>query len=95
MSPSLTTSAAGRAYDYNRVVGGRAQMNGAVGMALGQNDDVYITQKALFFFDVSKLTIGSEVDDEVLITSFREIEQSHFDDAGPPASRSTPSKRFM
>jgi hypothetical protein len=83
MSPSLTTSAAGRAYDYNRVVGGRAQMNGAVGMALGQNDDVYITQKALFFFDVSKLTIGPDVDDEVLVTSFREIEQNHFDDAWP------------
>jgi len=83
MSPSLTTSAAGRAFDYNRVVGGRQQMNGIVGMAFGEGDDVYITQKALFFFDVSKLKIGSEVDDEELVVSFREIDDAHFNGAWP------------
>ena len=49
MTPSLTTSAAGRTYDYNRVVGGREQMNGIVSMAFGAKDEIYITQKALFF----------------------------------------------
>ena len=58
-------------------------MNGIVGMAFGEGDDVYITQKALFFFDVSRLTIESEPDDEKLITSFREIDSSHFEDAWP------------
>jgi DNA-binding beta-propeller fold protein YncE len=83
MSPSLTTSAASRAYDYNRVVGGRQQMNGIVSMAFGEDDSVYITQKALFFFDVSKLKIGSEIDDEEFVLSFREIDSSHFEDAWP------------
>lgn len=58
-------------------------MNGIVGMAFGEDDDVYITQKALFFFDVSRLKIGSEVDDEELIVSFREIDESHFENAWP------------
>ena len=83
MSPSLTTSAAGRAYDYDRVVGGRQQMNGIIGMALGEDDSIYYTQKALFFFDVSQLKIGPEPDDEEFIRSFREIDASHFEDAWP------------
>ncbi len=83
MSPSLTTSAAGRAYDYNRVVGGRQQMNGIMGMAFGEGDDVYITQKALFFFDVSKLRIGPDVDDEEWVSSFRELDEDLFEGAWP------------
>lgn len=83
MSPSLTTSAAGRAYDFSRVVGGRQQMNGIISMAFGQDDDVYITQKALLFFDVTRLKIGPEPDDEELVMSFRDIDPNNFDGAWP------------
>ena len=92
MSPSLTTSAAGRAYDYSRVVGGRQQMNGIVSMAFGQDDNIYITQKALFFFDVSKLKIGPEPDDEELIASFREMDPDLFDGAWPACLAVSPSQ---
>ena len=83
MTPSLTTSAAGRTYDYNRVVGGREQMNGIVSMAFGAKDEIYITQKALFFFDVSKLKIGPEPNDEKMIISFREKDPDFFEGTWP------------
>ena len=82
MSPSLTTSAAGRAYDFSHVVGGR-QITGIVNMAFGQDDDVYITKKSLYFFDVMRLTIGAEPGDEEEVTSFREVNPGFFDGAWP------------
>ena len=83
MSPSLTTSAAGRAYDFSRVVGGRQQMNGIVSMAFGHDDDVYITQKALNFFDVTRLKIGPEPDDEEWLISFRDMDPDFFEEGWP------------
>ncbi len=82
MSPSLTTSAAGRAYDFSHVVGGR-QITGIVNMAFGADDDIYITKKALGFFDVMRLKIGAEPGDEEEITSFREANPGFFDEAWP------------
>ncbi len=82
MSPSLTTSAAGRVYDFSHVVGGR-QITGVVNMAIGQDDDVYITRKALAFFDVTRLKIGPEPGDEEVVTSFQEVNPGFFDRAWP------------
>ncbi|MEE8046861.1 MAG: NHL repeat-containing protein [Dehalococcoidia bacterium] len=82
MSPSLTTSAAGRAYDFSHVVGGR-QITGVVNMAFGQDDDVYVTKKALAFFDVERLKIGTEPGDEEVITSFKEVNPGFFDEGWP------------
>ena len=58
----LTTSVAGRAFDFSHVVGGR-QITGIVNIAFGEGDDVYIVKKAAGFSDVLKLSIGGEPDD--------------------------------
>jgi sugar lactone lactonase YvrE len=82
MSPSLTTSAAGRAYDFSHGVGGRP-ISGVVNMAFGQDDDIYITRKALAFFDVTRLKVGTEVGDEEVVTDFREVNPDLFEGAWP------------
>ncbi len=82
MPPSLTTSAAGRAYDFSHVVGGR-QITGIVNMAIGQDDDVYITKKALYFFDVMRLKIGADPGDEEEVASFMEVNPGFFDGSWP------------
>ncbi len=71
MTPALTTSAAGRAYDFTHVVGGR-QTTGMVNMAFGQGDDVYLTIKDRYFCDVMKITIGPEPGDEEIVTKFND-----------------------
>ena len=91
MSPSLTTSAAGRAYDFSHVVGGR-QITGVVNMAFGENDDVYVTKKALAFFDVELLKIGTEPGDEEVITSFKEVNPGFFDESWPSCVAVAPNK---
>ena len=85
MSPSLTTSAAGRAYDFNRVVGGREIVYSA-NLAFGQDDDVYVVAKTLAALrivsgDVLRLKIGAEPDDEEFIVSFREVNPGFFDES--------------
>ena len=84
MSPSLTTSAAGRAYDFNRVVGGREIVYSA-NLAFGQDDDVYVVAKTLALRivagDVLRLKIGPEPDDEEFIVSFREVNPGFFDES--------------
>lgn len=82
MSPSLTTSAAGRVYDFSHVVGGR-QITGIVCLAFGQDDDVYVTRKALAFFDVTRLKIGPEAGDEEVVTSFRDVNPDFFEGTWP------------
>jgi DNA-binding beta-propeller fold protein YncE len=82
MPPSLTTSAAGRTYDFSHVVGGR-QITGVVNMAFGENDDVYVTKKALAFFDVELLKIGKEPGDEEVIQSFRAKDFDLFENSWP------------
>ena len=52
-------------------------------MAFGQDDDVFVTRKALAFFDVTRLKIGIEAGDEEVITSFREVNPDFFDESWP------------
>ena len=82
MSPSLTTSAVGRTYDFSHVVGGR-QITGVVNMAFGRDDDVYVTKKALAFFDVELLKIGKEPGDEEVVQSFRAKNFDLFENSWP------------
>ncbi len=78
----LTTSVNGRVYDYNRVVGGRA-FRGLTYAAVGDNDDVFVVTRDQAVVDILKLTIGSDLDDEELITSFRDGREENFDDTWP------------
>jgi len=79
MAPALTTSAAGRAYDFTHVVGGR-QTTGMMNIAFGEGDDVYLTKKERTHGDVMRITIGSEPGDEEIVTYFGEANPGIFDD---------------
>jgi DNA-binding beta-propeller fold protein YncE len=52
-------------------------------MAFGEGDDVYVTKKALAFFDVEKLKIGTEPGDEEVVTAFKEVNPGFFDMSWP------------
>lgn len=78
----LTTSVAGRAFDFSHVVGGR-QITGIVNIAFGEGDDVYIVKKAAGFSDVLRLSIGGEPDDEEITATFSEVNEDFFRGAWP------------
>ena len=78
----LTTSAAGRVFDFSHVVGGR-QITGSVNLAFGEGDDVYIVKKAAGFTDVLRLSIGPEPEDEEVTARFSEVNEGFFRDAWP------------
>lgn len=78
----LTTSVKGRAFDYDRVVGGRA-FRGIIYTTRGSDDDLYVVLRDTYGSDVLKLTVGSIVDDEEVVISFREIDESNFDNSWP------------
>jgi DNA-binding beta-propeller fold protein YncE len=78
----LTTSSAGRAFDFSHVVGGR-QITGIVNLAFGEGDDVYIVKKAAGFTDVLKLSIGGDPDDEEIAATFSEVNEGFFRNAWP------------
>ena len=78
----LTTSAAGRVFDFSHVVGGR-QITGIVHLAFGEGDDVYIVKKAAGFTDVLRLSIGPEPEDEEVTARFSEVNEGFFRDAWP------------
>ena len=88
----LTTSAAGRAYDFSHVVGGR-QITGIVNLAFGENDDVYIVKKAAGFTDVLKLTIGEMPDSEEIAATFSEVNEGFFREAWPACVAVGPDSR--
>ncbi|NQW17143.1 MAG: 6-bladed beta-propeller [Chloroflexi bacterium] len=90
MTPALTTSAAGRAYDYSHVVGGR-QTTGMVSMAFGQDDDVYITKKERLFCDVMRIKVGPEPGDEEIVTYFAEANPGVFDGGWPACVAVSPN----
>ena len=52
-------------------------------MAFGRDDDVYVTKKALAFFDVELLKIGKEPGDEEVVQSFRAKNFDLFENSWP------------
>ena len=78
----LTTSAAGRVFDFSHVVGGR-QITGIVNLAFGEGDDVYMVKKAAGFTDVLRLSVGPEPGDEEVTARFSEVNDGFFRDAWP------------
>jgi len=78
----LTTSAKGRAFDYNRVVGGRA-FRGIIYTTQGTGDDLYVVLRDTYGSDILKLTVGSSIDDEEISLSFREVDEQNFDASWP------------
>ena len=78
----LTTSAKGRAFDYNRVVGGRA-FRGIVYATKGTGNDFFVVLRDTYGSDVVKLTIGPDIDDEEIVISFREVLEENFDGSWP------------
>ena len=78
----LTTSAKGRAFDYNRVVGGRA-FRGIVYATKGAANDFFVVLRDTYGSDVVKLTIGPDIDDEEIVISFREVLEENFDGSWP------------
>ena len=74
----LTTSAKGRAFDYNRVVGGRP-FRGIIYVTQGTNDDLYVVLRDTYGSDILKLTVGPSIDDEEISLSFREVHEQNFD----------------
>ena len=78
----LTTSAKGRAFDYNRVVGGRA-FRGIVYATKGTGNDFFVVLRDTYEPDVVKLTVGPEIDDEEIVVSFREVLEENFDGSWP------------
>jgi len=78
----LTTSAKGRAFDYNRVVGGRA-FRGIIYATQGSDDDLYVVLRDTYGSDILKLTVGPSVDDEEISLSFREVREQNFDGSWP------------
>ena len=78
----LTTSAKGRAFDYNRVVGGRA-FRGIVYATKGTGNDFFVVLRDTYGSDVVKLTVGPDIDDEEIVVSFREVLEENFDGSWP------------
>ena len=78
----LTTSAKGRAFDYNRVVGGRA-FRGIVYATKGTGNDFFVVLRDTYGSDVVKLTIGPNIDDEEIVISFREVLEENFNGSWP------------
>tara|TARA_B100000929_G_scaffold111178_1_gene88075 strand:- start:482 stop:1477 length:996 start_codon:yes stop_codon:yes gene_type:complete len=78
----LTTSAKGRAFDYNRVVGGRA-FRGIVYATKGTGNDFFVVLRDTYGSDVVKLTIGPDIDDEEIVVSFREVLEENFNGSWP------------
>ena len=78
----LTTSAKGRACDYNRVVGGRA-FRGIVYATKGTGNDFFVVLRDTYGSDVVKLTVGPDIDDEEIVVSFREVLEENFDGSWP------------
>ena len=78
----LTTSAKGRAFDYNRVVGGRA-FRGIVYATKGTGNDFFVVLRDTYGSDVVKLTIGPDIDDEEIVISFREVLEENFEGSWP------------
>ncbi|MCH7594028.1 MAG: NHL repeat-containing protein [Chloroflexi bacterium] len=78
----LTTSAAGRVFDFSHVVGGR-QITGIVNLAFGEGDDVYMVKKAAGFTDVLRLSVGPEPGDEEVTARFSDVNDGFFRDAWP------------
>ena len=65
----LTTSAKGRALDYNRVVGGR-QFRGINYATAGLHNDVFVLIRETYHSDILKVNIGPDIDDEEVLMSF-------------------------
>jgi|TARA_B110000263_G_C15305988_1_gene510401 hypothetical protein len=78
----LTTSAKGRAFDYNRVVGGR-EFRGITYATKGSDNDLYVLIRETYGSEILKIRIGPNVDDEEVLMSFRGVSKTSFDQSWP------------
>ena len=90
----LTTSVKGRALDYSRVIGGRI-FRGIVHAALGDGDDVYVVTRDTYGSGIVKITVGSEIDDEVVVVSFGNVSEGIFDQSWPTCAAFNGGKLYV
>ena len=78
----LTTSVNGKAYDFNRVIGGR-QFRGIISIALSEEDDIFVVLRDSYGDDIIKITVGLEFEDEEVLFSFRDVDENVFSGSWP------------